>query len=58
MNKSSYYTKKHGNDAHYGDNCRYSSGDDPPTSKCDTPVLSDEEVEDKSSSNEKSNSKS
>ena len=41
---------------HYGDNRRYSSGDDPPTSECDTPVPSDGEVDDKSSSDEKSNS--
>ena len=55
-NKSSYYVKKRGNDTHYGDNRRYSSGDDPPTSECNTPVPSDGEVDDKSSSDEKSNS--
>ncbi len=55
-NKSSYYAKKRGNDAHYGDNHRYSSGDGPPTSECNTHVPSDGEVENKSSSDEKSNS--
>jgi len=55
-NKSSFYAKKRGNDAHYGDNRRYSSGDDPPTSEFNTPVPSDGEVEDKSSDDNKSNS--
>jgi hypothetical protein len=55
-NKSSYYVKKRGNDAHYSDNHCYSSGDDPPTSECNTPVPSNGEVENKSSSDEKSNS--
>jgi hypothetical protein len=55
-NKLSYYAKKCGNDAHYGDNRCYSSGDDPSTSECNTPVPSDGEVKNKSSSNEKSNS--
>ncbi len=55
-NKSSYYVKKRGNDAHYGDNRQYSSRDDPPTSECNMPVLSDGEVEDKSSDDNKSNS--
>ena len=56
MNKSSYYAKKRGNDANYGNNRRYSSGDNPPTSECDTLVPSDGEVENKSSYDEKSNS--
>ena len=49
-NKSSYYVKKRGNDAHFGDNRCYSSGDDPPTSECNTPVPSDGEVKNKPSS--------
>jgi hypothetical protein len=54
--KSNYYILKRGHDAHYANNCHYSSGNDPPTSECDTPVPSDGEVEDKSSNDEKSNS--
>jgi len=56
MNKSSYYVNKRGHDAHYNDNCRRSSRDESP-SECDTPVPSDGEVNDKSSNDEKSNSK-
>jgi hypothetical protein len=47
--------KKRGHNTHFNDNCRRSSGDEPP-SKCDTPVPSDGEVDDKSRNNEKSNS--
>jgi hypothetical protein len=54
-NKSSYYVKKRGHDAQYNDNRRRSSRDESP-SGCDTPVLSDGEVDDKSSNNKRSNS--
>jgi hypothetical protein len=45
-NKSSYYVKKRGHDAHYNDNRCLSSGDKYP-SKCETPVPSGGEVDDK-----------
>ncbi len=54
-NKSSYYVKKRGHDAHYNDNRRRSSGEESP-SKHDTPIPSDGEVDDKSSDDERSNS--
>ena len=52
MNKSSYYVKKRGHDAHYIDNRRCSSGDESP-SEHDTPAPSDGEVDDDKSSNDK-----
>ena len=53
-NKSSYNVKKRGNKAHYADNRRCSSGDESPTSECNTPVPSDGEVDNNSTNDEKS----
>ena len=51
-NKSSFYVKKRGHDAHYVDSHHRSSGDESP-SEHDTPVPSDGEVDDDKSSNDK-----